>query len=61
MNGKSEQLKLVQVLLMSENKDLQLTIGFLGFSQDAVEDYLTKKIIESDKEWTKKYSKMKYI
>lgn len=53
--------KLVQVLLMNDDKSLQLVIGFLGFSQEAVEDYLTKKIIECKQEWPKKYTQMKYI
>lgn len=58
---KKDSQKLVQVLLMSEDRGIQLTIGFFGFRQDAIEDYLTKNIIECDKAWTKKYTQMKYV
>ena len=51
----------VQVLLLNDDRSLQLVIGFLGWSQDSIEEYLTKNIIESKKEWPKKYTQMKYI
>jgi len=52
---------LVQVLLFNDDRSLQLVIGFLGWSQDHIEEYLTKNIIESKNAWPKKYTQMKYI
>lgn len=52
---------LVKVMLFNEDRTLCLEIGFFGFSQDAVEDYLTKNVVESKKEWVKKYAGMKYV
>lgn len=58
---KDERLKFIQVLLMSEDRGIAFTIGFLGFGYDYVEKYLAKNIIESGRPWTKKYTQMKYV
>ena len=50
-----------RVLLMNEDRSLQLVVGFFGYSQKAVEKYLTEKFIECDKAYAKRWAKMKYI
>lgn len=52
---------LIKVMLFNENRTLYVEIGFFGFSQDAVEDYLTKNVVESKMAWVKKYTGMKYV
>ena len=49
------------VILMSEDKDLSLQIGFFGYTHKMVEDYLTKTFINSDKPHSQKWDKMKYL
>ena len=50
-----------KVLLMNEDRSLCLEIGFFGYSQDAVEKYLTEKFIECDKQYSKRWAQMKYV
>jgi len=50
-----------QVLLMNDDRSLNLTIGFLGFSYDAIEEYMTKKFVENEMPYVKKWTQMKYL
>lgn len=50
-----------QVLLMNDDHSLNLTIGFLGFSYDAIEEYMTKEFVENEMPYVKKWTQMKYL
>ena len=50
-----------QVLLMNDDRSLSLTIGFLGFSYDAIEEYMTKNFVENKMPYVKKWTQMKYL
>lgn len=49
------------VILSSEDRELSLQIGFFGYTQKMVENYLTKTFINSDKPHAQKWDKMKYL
>lgn len=53
--------KFIKVLLMSEDRQLALEIGFFGYTYDDIEKYMTKKFVECNKEYAKKWTQMKYI
>lgn len=53
--------KTTNVLLMNEDRSLQLKIGFFGYSQEAVEKYLTDTFINCGKEYAKRWTQMKYV
>ena len=48
------------VMLLNDDRTLGLSIGFLGFSYEAVEEYMTKKFIECKMPYVKKWTQMKY-
>lgn len=50
-----------QVLLMNDDRSLNLTIGFLGFSYDTIEEYMTKNFVENKMPYVKKWTQMKYL
>ena len=50
-----------EVLLMNDSRSLGLTIGFLGFTYDAIEKYMTEKFIDSKKSYASKWTQMKYL
>lgn len=52
--------KYITVVLMTEDKSLVLNIGFLGYTYEAIEEYMKKHYIESGKEYAKRWTKMKY-
>lgn len=49
------------VILSSEDRELSLQIGFFGYTQKMVENYLTKTFINSDKPHAQKWANMKYM
>lgn len=49
------------VILSTEDKDLSLQIGFFGYTQNMIEDYLNKTFINSTKPHAQKWDKMKYL
>lgn len=49
------------VILSTEDKGLSLQIGFFGYTQKMIEDYLTKTFINSTKPHAQKWDKMKYL
>jgi hypothetical protein len=49
------------VILSSEDRELSLQIGFFGYTQKMVENYLTKTFINSTKPHAQKWDKMKYL
>ena len=49
------------IILTTEDKDLSLQIGFFGYTQKMIEDYLTKTFINSTKPHAQKWDKMKYL
>lgn len=51
----------ITVILSSEDRKLSLQIGFFGYTQKMVEDYLTKTFINSDKPHAQKWANMKYL
>ena len=52
--------KYITVVLMTEDKSLVLSIGFFGYTYEAIEEYMKKHYIECDKEYAKRWTKMKY-
>ena len=46
---------------MNENRSLCLNIGFIGYTYDAVEEYMTKNFVECDKQYAQKWTQMKYV
>ena len=61
MNMEEKKMQYCEVLLMNDDETLCLTIGFFGYSYDEIEKYITEKFIECEKEYPKKWSKMKYV
>ena len=50
-----------QVLLMNDDRSLQLNIGFLGYTYDDVEKYMNKHFVESGKLYAQSWTQMKYV
>ena len=50
-----------QVMLMNDDRSLVLVIGFLGFTYEAIEEYMTKKFVECKMPYAGKYTQMKYL
>ena len=50
-----------QVMLMNDDRSLVLVIGFLGFTYEAIEEYMTKKFVENEMPYVKKWTQMKYL
>ena len=50
-----------QVLLMNEDRSLSLTIGFLGYTYDGIEDYMNKNFVECKQLYAGRWTQMKYL
>ena len=50
-----------EVLLLNDDRSLSLTIGFFGYTYSTIEKYMTEKFIECGKEYSKKWTQMKYV
>lgn len=49
------------VLLMDENREKCLKIGFFGYDHDMIEKYMKKHYIDINKQYKEKWSEMKYM
>ena len=61
MDRKENKMPYCEVLLMNDDRSLCLTIGFFGYGYSAIEKYMTEKFIECGKEYSKKWTQMKYV
>lgn len=50
-----------QVLLMNDDRSLCFNIGFIGYTYDDVEKYMTKHFVECDKAYAQRWTQMKYV
>lgn len=53
--------KYIKVVLMNEDRSLSVEIGFFGYTYDGIEQYMTEKFIECNKEYAKRWTQMKYM
>lgn len=49
------------ILLMDENKEKCLKIGFFGYTDEMIQNYLKNNYIDNKNEYCKKWVKMKEI
>ena len=61
MDKDEDKMPYCEVLLTNDNKSLSLTVSFFGYTYDAIEKYMTEKFIECEREYSKKWTQMKYV
>ena len=50
-----------QVILVDSSSNRALTIGFLGFSYEGIEKYMSDNYVECDKPYARQWTEMKYL
>lgn len=49
------------ILLMDENKEKCLEIGFFGYTDEMINDYISRTYVESGKPYCSKWAELKEI
>lgn len=52
--------KYINVMLMTEDKQLTLNIGFFGYTYEDIEKYMTSTFIENQEFFAQRWTQMKY-